>query len=208
MNEDAQKIGSMIRAAREKRRYSQVDLATALNDRTGGNYMNTTVGKIERGERSVSLNEGVHLADILGIPFDDFFNAIRPPTPESDLKRLLNLERAVVDLLETTLIPQWAELGVKLRDFADRFGDTAQIYDPAIADLAARADNDLQKLRDCYADLYRAKESLQNIQSFHVDVSLCISLGTTMDKLREERERDVLPIGDFVTDDMAAFEEE
>ena len=68
------KIGDLlrqrIRDERERRRWSQAQVAEALNNRVNSGYDSTTIAKMESGQRRVSADELVMLADIFGATAD------------------------------------------------------------------------------------------------------------------------------------------
>lgn len=68
----------MIRDARESRGLTQGEVADSLNRSTDDNYLHTTIGRIEKGTRKISLVEAVHLADLLGIEWDALFESLKP----------------------------------------------------------------------------------------------------------------------------------
>lgn len=69
--EAAERLGENVRAIREARGLSQDDLAREMTDR-GWQYYQSTVYKIEHGERKVSFGEAADLAAILGTSLDRF----------------------------------------------------------------------------------------------------------------------------------------
>jgi transcriptional regulator with XRE-family HTH domain len=67
----AERFGENVRRHRERRELSQDDLAREMADR-GWQYYQSTVYKIEHGERKVSFGEAVDLAAILKVTLDRF----------------------------------------------------------------------------------------------------------------------------------------
>lgn len=62
-------VGARLRAARERVAYSQ-QIVTVHLALYGIDWHQTTVGKVESGERPVRLTELVALANVLGTPLD------------------------------------------------------------------------------------------------------------------------------------------
>jgi transcriptional regulator with XRE-family HTH domain len=69
-------VGANIAAARKARRWSQADLASAL-ERRGISFQQQTVLKVEKGSRPLKLEEAVIIADELGIVMDDLVTIFR-----------------------------------------------------------------------------------------------------------------------------------
>ena len=61
-------FGENLRAAREQKEMSQTALAKKMAEAGFSNFHQSTVGRIEAGERPVRLSEGQELSLILGIP--------------------------------------------------------------------------------------------------------------------------------------------
>jgi transcriptional regulator with XRE-family HTH domain len=60
-------MGARLRLARRRRHLHQVDLAAALGE-YGLNFSQSAVGKVERGERNLSIHELAAFVDILAVP--------------------------------------------------------------------------------------------------------------------------------------------
>jgi transcriptional regulator with XRE-family HTH domain len=71
--EDVNKeIGERLRAARQRARLPQQHIATVMAMTHGyTTWRQTTVGRVETGERSLQLGEALAVADIIGIPLAD-----------------------------------------------------------------------------------------------------------------------------------------
>lgn len=76
-------LGRLIREKRDAAEISQTDLANEMGNRIGGKFYQTTIGRIENGERSVSLTEAAVLSGILDIPIATLAHYAAPPTPQT-----------------------------------------------------------------------------------------------------------------------------
>lgn len=189
-------IGEMLRVAREANGMSQGDLATRLNERTGGKYMHTTIGKIERGERAINLNEAVHLADILGIGWDNFFEKLRPRTAIDEVKRIVQAESATIESVEGDVLENIADTGRLLVKFEERFNNSEDAQEPAIKEMLKKLGEDIKNMRECYTSIALAGEKVKEVHDFHSTVNLCLQEGidfyTMQDHLEEQREYQAL----------------
>lgn len=70
-NDGARTIGQSIREIREALGVSQAELANSMRDRGFSNYFPQTIAKLEGGRRSLQFDEGVAMADILGVAAED-----------------------------------------------------------------------------------------------------------------------------------------
>ncbi|MDO3383306.1 helix-turn-helix domain-containing protein [Gilvimarinus algae] len=66
---ERQLLGERLRIARARQRMSQLDLVIALEER-GLTLTQSTIGKIERGERNLYVHQLVALAETLDISLD------------------------------------------------------------------------------------------------------------------------------------------
>lgn len=67
---DADQFRSRLRAERERRDWTQGQLAELMAERTGVKAYGTTIAKLEAGDRAVQLDELVALANIFGVSLD------------------------------------------------------------------------------------------------------------------------------------------
>jgi transcriptional regulator with XRE-family HTH domain len=97
LSENAAEVGQRIRAIREGRGWTQVDLATRLQ-RT-----QTAVSYWESGRRGLSLDDLVDVAGILGVPTSELLpdRPVRPPMPI--------LLRAVAERVDASQLPEQLE---------------------------------------------------------------------------------------------------
>lgn len=85
-------IGERLRAARTRARQPQQHIATVMAMSHGyTTWRQTTVGRVEAGERSLQLGEALALADIIGIPLADLVS--EEPTRLETGARLAELSR-------------------------------------------------------------------------------------------------------------------
>lgn len=79
-------LGRLIREKRDAAGLSQTELALEMGVRTGGKFYQTTIGRIENGERSVSLTEAAVLSRLLSVPVSTLANYAAPLTVEDILR--------------------------------------------------------------------------------------------------------------------------
>lgn len=92
MSDDLYKrIGERIRAAREKKGYTQAEVARVLG------YTQTAVSKFERGEREISLVDLRKIANLLGQPMSYFLSL------EEELRLSPAIAEVLTDLSVTVL---------------------------------------------------------------------------------------------------------
>ncbi|OBI42992.1 helix-turn-helix transcriptional regulator [Mycobacterium colombiense] len=115
-----------IKLERERRRMTQQDLVKALKTK-GIELHETTIAKIERGDRSVRIDEASAVADVFGISLDALLG--RRARPKSDRVHVLT---AVAD----TAIRSTGQI----LDIADAVRDRIADLSPPDDDLAARED--------------------------------------------------------------------
>jgi transcriptional regulator with XRE-family HTH domain len=72
-------IGERLRAARQRARLPQQHIATVMALTHGyTTWRQTTVGRVETGERSLQLGEALAVADIVGVTLADLVSDERP----------------------------------------------------------------------------------------------------------------------------------
>lgn len=64
-----------LREERERAGFSQMELARLMTERLSARIDSTTVTRMERGERTVRLDEAVVAAEVLGVPLPNMLNA-------------------------------------------------------------------------------------------------------------------------------------
>jgi transcriptional regulator with XRE-family HTH domain len=67
---DEARFAANIRARRESVGWSQGELARRLRENGWENFHQTTVSRIEKGDRPIRLGEAVAVAELLGVPID------------------------------------------------------------------------------------------------------------------------------------------
>ena len=131
----AEQFRKRLRAERERRGWTQADVARMLTD-NGITAYATTVAKLEGGERVVRVDELTGIADLLGVTVDRLLGRRSRPAGDLHAAVLAVLQTAQqagwqVQSLETALLAQAAELA--LADSSDRY---AQL----VADTATAGD--------------------------------------------------------------------
>lgn len=119
-------FGLEVQAQRESKGWSMTEFAAMLSAAGLSNFHPTTVGRMERGERPVRLNEAVIIAQVLGSTLDDL--VVEPLPGDEEVKEAMeNIERlskdaAVtfkrIELWRTMLATTVEELDARLREGA------------------------------------------------------------------------------------------
>jgi transcriptional regulator with XRE-family HTH domain len=104
-----------LRTERERREWSQSDLAQLLCDATGAKWHPTTIAKIEAGDRSVRIDEAVAIAEVLEVPLNSLLGL--KTAVENDLAYAMSaLQQTVgksvwdVNAMYNTLRDRWADV--------------------------------------------------------------------------------------------------
>lgn len=71
-------FGQHLKAERERRGWTQPQMADMLADRCAQQFHGTTVAKIEAGTRSVRINEAVALAEVFDMTLDALVGRTQP----------------------------------------------------------------------------------------------------------------------------------
>lgn len=75
-------VGDEIRRLRESSGMTQTELARRLNETLGAKYYQTTIGRIESGERSISLPEAAIISETLNVPITQLADLAVPPSTD------------------------------------------------------------------------------------------------------------------------------
>ncbi|MEJ5928720.1 helix-turn-helix transcriptional regulator [Corynebacterium sp. H128] len=188
MKEKAVSIGKIIREAREARGLSQSDLAASLDERLDGKIIQTTIGKIERGERSIGLDEAVQVADILNIDWRTFFDLLAPQSVEDELERITDVEFSAVLAVKQQAMKSFEVVEEFLNRFNDRHSSLEYESDKSIRVVIERLPEDLNILRGAYAHLQESLKLMEGILDFHSTASLAVSEGVDIEYLLEKIE--------------------
>lgn len=94
MNPLDEKFAARMTELRKASGMSQTDLAEALTKR-GLSFHQQTIGRIERGGRSVSIGEAVLIAEALGTDLASLMGPGRWASGATQIARIAELERAV-----------------------------------------------------------------------------------------------------------------
>ena len=73
------RLGRLVAEARKRRRWTQADLGERMAEEGFTAWRQSTVSKMERGERGgLDLDAAVMLCVLLGIPFGEAFEEVKP----------------------------------------------------------------------------------------------------------------------------------
>lgn len=86
------RFGERLKAERERRRWTQPQMADLLSDRGIAPMHATTIAKIEAGSRSVRINEAVGIADLFDVSLDSLLGR-KPGAQRSELTYRLRVLR-------------------------------------------------------------------------------------------------------------------
>ena len=109
------RFGERLRTERERRKWSQAQMATMLADRGVQPMHPTTIAKIEAGDRSVRINEAVEIADLFEMSLDTLVGRATA-NPGSDLALVLR------DVIDTAMTLWEQQAGIR-EVFHDCFAD-------------------------------------------------------------------------------------
>lgn len=76
-------VGKYVRESREASKLTQTELANRMSEALGGRFYQTTIGRIESGERSLSLTEAAVLSDVLNLRISNLAHLAAPPSIET-----------------------------------------------------------------------------------------------------------------------------
>lgn len=122
-----------LRQVREAARLTQQELADVMAS-TGNKIHRSTVGKIENGERPVTVGEAVQLAGILGVPLMDLVTERCADSESEQVRRARIRAQAHVRALQHDMAKH-----------AEQLASTQALYGAAEAKLRA-AQRDLARL--------------------------------------------------------------
>lgn len=139
-----------VRSERERRRWSQLELAKKLSD-LGVAMYGTTIAKIESGERAVRVDEAAGIADVLELPLDWMLG--RPKTgPANEIRYSLRVLR---EKAQDTI----SDIGSMIEALQDWETDTYAI--------------DFDGKDELGADLNEAARALNYVQALLVQIAVC-----------------------------------
>lgn len=93
---EEKEIGERVRAIREGQGIPQQHLAMTMTVLKGHRWHQTTVGKVESGERPIKLSEAVAVAEILGVPLVSLVGEVAPDADRgAAIRELLNVQRQI-----------------------------------------------------------------------------------------------------------------
>ncbi|WP_078057361.1 helix-turn-helix transcriptional regulator [Corynebacterium provencense] len=159
-----EELGRFIRERRERAGMTQSELAKLMTKRLGNSIYQTTIGRIENGERSLSLTEATVIADALNVPIHDLSYRASPTTPETLRQNyIIRITEAVNSLV-------MAESALKsLSNTADNLIDLPEDQRTALPDGLQKRISNLSADAFIYDDLRNSiKESIQILNDdFH-----------------------------------------
>lgn len=142
-------LGRFIRSKRDAAGISQTDLAHEMGRRTGGKFYQTTIGRIENGERSVSLTEAAVLSRLLGVPVSALANYAAPVTVDEVLHDAEGMAKQATSYIEQA-IEYIDNAGISLKEIIG--ADSAPATIPDRLDTLRNA---RQGLGPTYEDLHK-----------------------------------------------------
>ena len=92
------RFAQRVKAERERRRISQTQIVTALAADHGVRWHQSTMTKVEAGERPVRLMEALAVASVLGVPLEDLLDD--PGSAPARRRRAERLHGRDAELLE------------------------------------------------------------------------------------------------------------
>lgn len=130
-------FSNTLKRERDKQEWSQAELAKRMSDK-GIDMHWTTIAKVEKGERSVRIDEAAAFADVFGVSVDMLLG--RRARPKSDLAHALRTA------LDTGQQAAWQVSALKdmLRERVAELSETDT--DGLYADLAADLDRGCDQL--------------------------------------------------------------
>ena len=173
----AEKIGARLRTAREARGLSQAALAEELTERTGSNYLHTTIGKIEKGTRTLSLIEAVHLSDVLAVEWAELFDMLKPSSGREDLRRVSIALESAARPIQRQSARQVELAAILIKKLVGKFGDSRLLNEPEVNEALDAAEDDLETLRSCYGQLAAAVRELDRVAGAYDVLSQTIEHG-------------------------------
>jgi transcriptional regulator with XRE-family HTH domain len=141
----------MARAERERRKWSQADVARKLTERGIDKIHHTTVAKVESGEREVKLDEAVAIADLFGLPLDVMLGRRQFPLDNEsalhvslqELRNMTQLQAANARQITIDLNDRVDSVMFARNSVSARYAELDRLA--ALADLAYQSLDDLIK---------------------------------------------------------------
>ncbi|HEX6469253.1 MAG TPA: helix-turn-helix transcriptional regulator [Streptosporangiaceae bacterium] len=159
-------FGARLRAIRERRRWSQVDLGDRLR-RTGMTLHQTQIARIELGRRALRLNEATALAHVLDMPLQELIDA--SSQDEDDTSELGNVAELEVKLSEQRDI--LVELIIASGEARERLEGAQRAKDKAVVELE-RAKDRLAAASDRYQEAAAAhQEMVRRVSAAHATIA-------------------------------------
>lgn len=123
-----------MREARERADMSQVVLARGITLRLGVTVDQTTVARMERGERGIRLDEAVAIADVLNVPLARLLG-------DSDSQQAAEIQQLRFDL-ERAKVMQ-ANASAEIERLTARLRELGEVFDEDVyRELAMDADTE------------------------------------------------------------------
>lgn len=126
----ARMFGVSVKQARERRAWSQSELARQMNDAGWPKYSQVAVSRTEDGTRAVRLDEALAIATVLGLQLEDLLVLGQE---ERDLKQSMDMYSASGGILEAD-VKRAEEMRLLLRQDIEAAKD--QIESSALSDTA------------------------------------------------------------------------
>lgn len=149
------RVGANLRRLRDHRNLSQTDVIQLLENEGISGFHQTTLSRIENGERTLRLNEAAAFASILGVQIGELMAAERLNLLEIEVQNIKsNLQMAAMrtrDGLDSLLRGLMAAylIGLHFPEFADRAISAAEnAFIAAMAGVGSFGDGHLDATHD------------------------------------------------------------
>ncbi|WP_420099464.1 helix-turn-helix domain-containing protein [Corynebacterium sp.] len=174
------RTGEALAEARVKAHMTQAALAEKLNDTAGGKYSQPVIARIERGTRTVSVDELIAWSEAVGADPARVMEKIREPSPEARLNEVADEVTANLDRLT-----DWSE---GLRDLERRIIRASSDYELSTEHVGHASLIGLRQVNTVFQQLQKTVET----QEEWLDL-LRVIIGETKDHKRHTDDPGRLP---------------
>lgn len=162
-----------LKHERERREWTQAEMAKLLSDKLNASIHWTTIAKIEKGERSVRIDEAAGIADLFGTSVDALLGR-KSPGLDSDLAH-------TVRVLQETAQKSMLDVGAMLVAVRDRFQDLFELEFDGRERLESEGKRAVESLTE-------AQEALWHISSFELPPESIVRVRDDLVKEAAQRE--------------------
>ncbi|MCH6197521.1 helix-turn-helix domain-containing protein [Corynebacterium mastitidis] len=118
-------LGQTIKKHREGLGITQQTLADAVNSHTGGNWLKTTVSKVEAGQRALSFEEAVAISNYSKLPIQELMDTYVPRTTGELWDECVRRFSGLGEKAQYVMDDFWALVPL-LKDLHEDFEDSSQ----------------------------------------------------------------------------------